>query len=756
MNDDRMKSDANKQLKDHFRRQHDYNEVHVMLLYWEESDNPNFEAEANQLADLFKHEFRYEIHPSPIPSDQSENRLCSAIIDLLLKHDAPGNLLIIHYGGHGDADDDTARSRERLAVWAAHTQGEPTLEWSSIQPRLNKAKAEILLILDCCYSAQAARARDESNRFELFAACAMGLKCPLPGSRSFTTTIIEQIREALKSESSIAVAELNRRLAIRETGYMHTPIHMALQLGKLGRSIRLKPLPLNLQSSGDRQSENDNDFSSSLVLRLSTHSRIDKDVFNQILLWLKADAPRIVSALAVENICHSAATMRAYALDDTLENAGRSGLCLPASAKQDALDQCRELDGFLASTLISTWPNKSKPQSRSVTEESARRFVATLIERVASLKRSIERDIVAACGEARLLEQAIEDPQIQRLGIEDTLTMRQLALYPTKTDLALPLQSQKAISRATPPFEVRKSSTSPKQEQVFVEYKYYHKDDRCTAQMEIAATRIKQLTALLQVKKSQNFQTLNCLECWHESDLNRFCLEFSLPDQGRPRPVTLRDIIQNTRTRYRPSLEERFKLAWQIGQAISKWHSAGWVHQGIASRNIIFFSRPVDSQTTVPCLCEDYSMPYLCGFEHSRRSEGPSNPRSIEDLAYNVYNHPKRQGIPSVSHLKEHDMYSYGVLLLEIGLWQLADELFKKNEEVKPVKIKEKLINNANDRLGHFMGSIYRSATLRCLESHFGILEDDKADSKLLRAFDSLVLQKIAQEQSVPWMNWAQ
>lgn len=110
----------NRHFEGHFARAHDYDEVHVLLLYWLDSDDSGFKREADELANLFEFELRYSIEPMPIPSEQSELALDLAIGGFLLHHGSSKNLLIIHYGGHGDADDDTGLGRERQAVWAAY------------------------------------------------------------------------------------------------------------------------------------------------------------------------------------------------------------------------------------------------------------------------------------------------------------------------------------------------------------------------------------------------------------------------------------------------------------------------------------------------------------------------------------------------------------------------------------------------------------------------------------------------------------
>ncbi|KAK3369493.1 hypothetical protein B0T24DRAFT_722387 [Lasiosphaeria ovina] len=97
-----------------------------------------------------------------------------------------------------------------------------------------------------------------------------------------------------------------------------------------------------------------------------------------------------------------------------------------------------------------------------------------------------------------------------------------------------------------------------------------------------------------------------------------------------------------------------------IGRALEKWHTVGWLHQGVSSHNIVFFR----GQDVVDV---DYANPFLCGFDYSRAADEASTPRHQRGNS-DVYRHPDRQGFPPAkSHKKTHDLYAFGLLLLEIS-----------------------------------------------------------------------------------------
>ena len=107
-----------------------YAAVKVVVLHWENSDRlEDYVTEARKVTSFFKG-LNFEAEIWPIPEMNSETELHGFITEqrvlltrkkTLLK--APC-LLIIHYGGHGDKDDDSNYTgpggpQQRRAVWRA-------------------------------------------------------------------------------------------------------------------------------------------------------------------------------------------------------------------------------------------------------------------------------------------------------------------------------------------------------------------------------------------------------------------------------------------------------------------------------------------------------------------------------------------------------------------------------------------------------------------------------------------------------------
>jgi hypothetical protein len=95
-----------------------YRTVEVLVLYWEDGDE-GYQVEGRAVRRMFEDLFRYSVTEFAIPSTESYFHLLGLISHTLTKRDSGPALLIIHYGGHGDRDDDKHSGQERRAVWAA-------------------------------------------------------------------------------------------------------------------------------------------------------------------------------------------------------------------------------------------------------------------------------------------------------------------------------------------------------------------------------------------------------------------------------------------------------------------------------------------------------------------------------------------------------------------------------------------------------------------------------------------------------------
>lgn len=337
------------------------------------------------------------------------------------------------------------------------------------------------------------------------------------------------------------------------------------------------------------------------------------------------------------------------------------------------------------------------------------------------------------------------DKDAKTLGFTNLIRRRLLILEPNRGGPTL-LEHKNIICDITQPF-AGLHSTKPTGtnllnatldgSEILIEYKAY---PMVNTQMDLLMTeeRIRFLSSLLGVEVDKTDVThnssLNCRGYFHEPEKFRFGLAFDLPLDHDRVPISLNSGITTLTRDSRPSLGQRFEIAYTTGYAIMEWFFVGWVHKSISSHNVYFFRKTGEEW--------DFSSAFLGGFEYARPAQEKSNEAfSHADFQTNVYRHPARHGVPSEGFKRIHDIYAFGVLLLEIGLWTVASsrELFR-DENQKPDTIRETLIRNARGRLGHFMGQKYRDAVLFCLEGTLSIGEDDEKQTKLIAAFKEKVL----------------
>ncbi|KAK0716304.1 hypothetical protein B0H67DRAFT_645944 [Lasiosphaeris hirsuta] len=743
MGDSALKSALNKSLEDRFRRSSNYDHVAVLVLYWKDCTDKGYSQEASQVAELFKGNFGYRVDRYEIPCDASELELDARISNFLLANRKPDTLLILHYGGHGNPDDD--RGQDQESVWCAEPdEGSPSLKWSNIQPKLKQHESDVLVLLDCCYGAQAARDNQARRRspvppnVELLAACGMGEKTIRPGPQSFTSLLLAELRSQLDQEGYAVMALTHKNMAAKQSRLGQSAGYFPLE--RRGGTIHLQPLQRNTMDAPGRRKA-----VASLIMEFSV-SDSDRQAFEDVIEWLKINPPRSVSRVAVEDIIRSATAVYQYASSGR-EDGQRSTSnfsSLPDPAQKDVWSRWRTFGATVSGLARYVGGSQSTETTPLLSiDELSEDVVRGLNKALGPVQSAIERNVMSLpeMADEKTLLKAIDDKLLEDLGFGDTLKMRLAAHF----DAGSRQDGRMEMNPGDIPFgpdsrfqSFAMAEVSPLG-QVLVECQTYTKGAAERPALVSSKRSMQTLATLLNSSKSADFHTLTCLRFFHEPLAGRYGLVFAIPKGSRPCQISLRDIIDRVASKYKPTLGERFDMAHKVGKAILKWHLVDWVHQGIASHNVIFFYDPA--------IGVDYSKPYLCGFAYSRESMTPSTGRFVEDFDLNVYRHPDRQGVPTKYHRKEHDIYAYGILLLEIGMWGLVGKLFSDEERgsLSPYQMGQKIAKTSQETLAHVMGSPYEQATRMCLTGEFGVDLDDTMQSNLAAAFDTKILEALRQ-----------
>ncbi|KAK0706886.1 hypothetical protein B0T26DRAFT_728462, partial [Lasiosphaeria miniovina] len=139
-----------------------------------------------------------------------------------------------------------------------------------------------------------------------------------------------------------------------------------------------------------------------------------------------------------------------------------------------------------------------------------------------------------------------------------------------------------------------------------------------------------------------------------------------------------------------PSLGERFALARTLARALMLLQACGALHKAFGSRNILFFRFPGPGTITGtdgghPYYHEHYDLqrPYIAGFGYARlhgRDSSSDDYTGSGALLGHVerqllYAHPEYAFTTQQRYLKVFDLYSLGLLLAEIALWQPLEDI---------------------------------------------------------------------------------
>lgn len=264
------------------------------------------------------------------------------------------------------------------------------------------------------------------------------------------------------------------------------------------------------------------------------------------------------------------------------------------------------------------------------------------------------------------------------------------------------------------------SGDKMRKEDVLVEYKTYPPSPRGLGSDEKDQDarldrRVNQLASLLSTAGSNSLGTLPFRGFVKELQNSLYAFLFDVPNGANSvKPDSLHDMIADPALSKLWSLSDRFVLATNLAMTMGTFHMFEWVLKGFQSTSVVFCR---EVTTNKPQL----SKPYLAGFEYIRPVSGSTvgQPLDISEKT-TLYCHPDLQEEPNLEFGKIHDLYSLGVVLLEIGLWITARQLLQPDRPPRPKtphELKEEYIRKANSKLPLRMGRSYTEAVVACLES---------------------------------------
>ncbi|KAI9740262.1 MAG: hypothetical protein M1834_004840 [Cirrosporium novae-zelandiae] len=183
-----------------------YSKVACFLMNWVD-DDMGTNGEVEQLQEIFGTTFGYLTHSFKIPSQNSQKIATKEISDFVWAHDSPDSLIILYYGGHGEARDNS------LIITACETGNDPSMDFEKIMLLLKKVKSDVLLILDCCFAGKAFTDQPLGRgKFEVLASSsANGYSYPPKEKGSFTRIMINTL-PSLLADGPFSASTLLRKI----------------------------------------------------------------------------------------------------------------------------------------------------------------------------------------------------------------------------------------------------------------------------------------------------------------------------------------------------------------------------------------------------------------------------------------------------------------------------------------------------------------------------------------------------------------
>ncbi|KAF4953669.1 hypothetical protein FSARC_12354 [Fusarium sarcochroum] len=318
-------------------------------------------------------------------------------------------------------------------------------------------------------------------------------------------------------------------------------------------------------------------------------------------------------------------------------------------------------------------------------------------------------------------------------------------------------------------------------ESVLVEWRFYNKDNPIRIQRTTQLLRLVNL--LNQNRVSEKLLAPRCKGLITDDANSRIGIIFNTV--GIATEIKTSFHYQDLQSFIRsspnvPPLEERFKVARHLALAMHHLHSVQWLHKSFRSDNVIFFentSRQISHSYSAeapgvenidkrdgtggrePLSDAPPPLPpfYLVGWDLSRPDDSlefsesiPLSSAGFQSKRENMtlYSHPKVHPFSASTQRSrfcaEYDIYSLGLVLLEVGLWRTLDTIRKKFSS--DGEFRRSVRGEYCDKLLSKTGKLYWRVTQRCLAFDFdlGALEDGQITEHPLRvAFEKQVVSQL-------------
>ncbi|KAH6986427.1 prion-inhibition and propagation-domain-containing protein [Ilyonectria sp. MPI-CAGE-AT-0026] len=208
---------------------------------------------------------------------------------------------------------------------------------------------------------------------------------------------------------------------------------------------------------------------------------------------------------------------------------------------------------------------------------------------------------------------------------------------------------------------------------------------------KLVTSNLERLVAILHMDdRPTQFRVPLCAGYYVDEDNQRFGLIYRVngtaPRAAESEITSLSQLLL-LQDKPPPPLQSRISLATELATSLYFLHAVNWLHKGLRDESVLVLMRG-----GIP----DYTQPYISDFEYSRPDEQDLTSTAASE-AWAVYTHPDYLGVDKVRYRKTFDMYSMGIILLEIALWKPADEILGFKQPPKPTGCPSETTRGTNE-----------------------------------------------------------
>lgn len=182
----------------------------------------------------------------------------------------------------------------------------PTAFWPEVEALFLRAKQDVLIVMDCCYSGQGGRAQKftKTNHIEIFASCHNYGEANAPGPHSFTAHFIAETRRLLDHYRCVVTTSLFALL--RQTINRQTPVHSSIDPL---REPDQRTMIMGIQLQPLTEEDKDLTYMSEITatrfeLSIDLSVSLDDDYMLKLINWLTTFRPQEVLRIEATSITH--------------------------------------------------------------------------------------------------------------------------------------------------------------------------------------------------------------------------------------------------------------------------------------------------------------------------------------------------------------------------------------------------------------------------------------------------------------------